>query len=59
MVEFQSEQMSVNSSGILLGMAATNARSGGFLCPVLHITKTVWWFETFYIFPYIGKNHPN
>ena len=24
-------------------------------CP--HISG--WWFETFFIFPYIGKNHPN
>ena len=22
-------------------------------------TKTGWWFGTFFIFPYIGKNHPN
>jgi len=21
--------------------------------------RTGWWFGTFFIFPYIGKNHPN
>ena len=24
-----------------------------------HITETGWWFGTFFIFPYIGNNHPN
>jgi hypothetical protein len=23
------------------------------------IMATVWWFGTFFIFPYIGNNHPN
>ena len=23
------------------------------------VTKSGWWFGTFYIFPYIGNNHPN
>jgi hypothetical protein len=22
-------------------------------------TKTDWWFGTFFIFPYVGNNHPN
>jgi hypothetical protein len=24
-----------------------------------HPTYTGWWFGTFFIFPYIGNNHPN
>ena len=23
------------------------------------LTSSGWWFETFFIFPYIGNNHPN
>jgi len=26
--------------------------------PTLY-TSTGWWFGTFFVFPYIGNNHPN
>ena len=31
----------------------------GAKCAVPILTYPGWWFGTFFIFPYIGKNHPN
>ena len=30
----------------------------GFLFPI-HPYVSGWWFGTFFIFPYVGNNHPN
>jgi hypothetical protein len=31
----------------------------GYIMPGKTESITGWWFGTFYIFPYIGKNNPN
>ena len=35
------------------------SRDGNSLFAVIHCMMSGWWFGTFFIFPYIGNDHPN
>jgi hypothetical protein len=43
-------------NGIFMGIKAI---SYILIITVLVYIYTDWWFGTFFIFPYIGNNHPN
>ena len=49
----------LNPFMLILGMVTGWFSIGFTSLPHHGITITGWWFGTFFIFPYIGNNHPN